>query len=109
MSKLLEAFEKRIELVNTMEEPADENNKVFSVRLPIELIEKIDSLGFMLHMNKTEVARFLLSNSIDEIYESFKIKTERHGISFEDQYALETGEKTLEEVIGKYQKKDGEK
>lgn len=99
MSKLKDAVDKRLQELNEPEVVVEDTNKVFSLRLPIELIEKIDVIGSLLEMNKTEVSRMILSNGVDEIFQEYKITHESHGASYEEIYALETGEKTFEDIL----------
>lgn len=101
-NKLFEAVEQRLDEVNGIVEPVEEETlKVFTVRLPIDLIERLDMLGSILEMKKTSVARMVLENSVEEVYEKFQIKSERFGMSYEDIYDIETGEKVIDEVIVK--------
>lgn len=101
-NKLFEAVEQRLDEVNGLVEVTEEETlKVFTVRLPIDLIEKLDTLGSILEMKKTSVARMILDNSVEEIFEKFQIKSERHGMSYEDTYDIETGKKKLEFVDDK--------
>lgn len=100
MSKLIEAVEKRYKEINEPEPEAvvEDTNKVFSIRLPIEVIEKLDVIGSTLELSKTEVARMMITNGIDEVFEKFSIKHERFGMPFEDIYDIETGKKKLEMI-----------
>lgn len=109
MSKLINAVEQRLHELEHPEEPevVEDTNKVFSIRLPIEVIEKLDVIGTILQLSKTEVARMMITNGIDEVIEEFKITHESHGMPFEDLYAVETGEMTMEEAFEKHSKKEG--
>ena len=108
MKKLTDAVEKRLKEVNDPE-LVEENMKTFTVRLPLEVIEKLDDLSDPLQMKRTEVARMILINGIEEIIEHFNFKVEKFGASFEDMYALENGETTMPELLEKWSKeKEGE-
>lgn len=98
MKKLTDAVEKRLQEINDPD-LVEENMKTFTVRLPIEVIEKLDDLTYPLQMKRTEVARMILLNGVEEIFQHLDLKVEKHGVSFEDQYALENGEKTLDEIL----------
>lgn len=98
MKKLIDAVEKRLQEINDPD-LVEENMRTFTVRLPIEVIEKLDDLTYPLQMKRTEVARMILLNGVEEIFQHLDLKVEKHGISFEDKYALENGEKTLDEIL----------
>ena len=98
MNSLLKEARKRLDIAEGVVKE-DEYSKVFTVRLPIELIEKIENIGLSLKMKRTEVARLILTHGADDIIEDLGIKVETYGMSFEDRYALETGEITLEDYL----------
>lgn len=98
MKKLIDAVEKRLQEINDPD-LVEENMRTFTVRLPIEVIEKLDDLTYPLQMKRTEVARMILLNGVEDIFQHLNLKIEKSGISFEDKYALENGEKTLDEIL----------
>lgn len=109
MKKLTDAVEKRLNEIHNPELVVDDNLKTFTVRLPLEVIEKLDDLSKPLEMKRTEVARMILINGVEDIIEHFQLKVEKHGASFEDIYALENGEATMPELLEKWSKeKEGE-
>lgn len=103
MEKLLKEVQSRIDFLDRLhdeEQQANEENKVFTIRLPISLLEQLNNIAMVLQTTKAEVARMILTNGADEIINTFQIKvSEQHGISFSDMYDLEIGEKTLKEVL----------
>lgn len=108
MKRLTDVVEKRLQEIKDPE-LVEENMKTFTVRLPLEVIEKLDDLSKPLEMKRTEVARMILSNGIDDIIEHFQMNVEKHGASFADMYALENGETTMPELLEKWKKeKEGE-
>lgn len=99
MSSLLKEVESRLDIVNGVVREEDDDTKVFTIRLPIGLIENLENIGHVLQMKRTEVARMILTHGADEIIKKYEMKFESHGVSFEDMYAVETGEKTLQEIL----------
>lgn len=108
MSSLIEEVRMHLNIVdNGYEEP---DLKVFTVRLPIEMIEKMEDIGGVIGMKRTEVARMILKHGIDEIFQGLQLKVEKHGMSFEDMYAVETGQMTIEDALRKQiEERDSEK
>lgn len=103
MKKLTDAVEARLKEIHNPEQ-AEEHMKTFTVRLPLEVIEKLDDLTNPLMMKRAEVARLILTNGVEDIIEHFQMKVEKHGASFADMYALETGETTMPELLEKWAK-----
>lgn len=101
MSSLIEEVKHRLN--NDGEEP---DLKVFTVRLPIEMIEQMEDIGSLIGMKRTEVARMILRHGVKDVVESLQLRTERHGLPFEEVYAIELGEKTFDEVLEEYKQKE---
>ena len=101
MDSLLREVQSRLDIVNVSTKEEDEDSKVFTIRLPISLIEGLENIGDILQMKRTEVARMILTHGVDEIIKKYDMKFERSGLSFEDMYDVETGKKTLQEVLAK--------
>lgn len=99
MDSLMKEIENRLDVISGVKEEEDDL-KVFTVRLPISLIENLENIGDVLQMKRTEVARMILTHGADEIIKNYQMKFESFGASFEDMYAVELGEKTIEDVIG---------
>lgn len=99
MDSLMKEIENRLDVISGVKED-DDDLKVFTVRLPISLIENLENIGHVLQMKRTEVARMILTHGADEIIKNYQMKFESFGASFEDMYAVELGEKTIEDVIG---------
>lgn len=108
LKKLNEAIEKRLEEIHNPQSVED-SMKTFTIRLPIEVIEKLDDLSLPLQMKRTEVARMILTNGVEDIIEHFQMKVEKFGSSFADMYALETGETTWSELLEKWDKERKER
>ena len=103
MKKLTDAVEARLKEIHNPEQ-TEEHMKTFTVRLPLDVIEKLDDLTDPLMMKRTEVARMILTNGVEEIIEHLNLKVEKFGASFADMYALETGETTMPELLEKWNK-----
>lgn len=108
MSSLIDEYQKRLDIVNGVAVEEDSNLKVFTVRLPLSLIEGLEDCGSFVGMKRTEIARMILTHGVEEIKNAFGLKVEKYGITFEEQYAIETGEKTLEEVLKSYEQEERE-
>lgn len=90
MEKLIDAVQKRLDVIYGDSEPAENETKMFSVRLPLELIEKIDDIAGVLQTTKTDVARLLLDNAANAVIENFKIEVgPRVGMTFAQKYEFE--------------------
>lgn len=98
MDSLMKEIENRLDVISGVKEE-DDDLKVFTVRLPISLIENLENIGDVLQMKRTEVARMILTHGADEIIKNYQMKFERHGVSFEEMYAVEMGEKTIQDVL----------
>lgn len=98
MDSLMKEIENRLDVISGVKEE-DDDLKVFTVRLPISLIENLENIGDVLQMKRTEVARMILTHGADEIIKNYQMKFERFGVPFEEMYAVEIGEKTLEDVL----------
>lgn len=102
MDSLLKEVQSRLDIANgVVREEDDDTSKVFTIRLPISLIESLENIGDILQMKRTEVARMILTHGVDEIIKKYDMKFERSGLSFEDMYDVETGKKTLQDVLAK--------
>lgn len=89
MEKLRDAVQKRISYISG--EPVEEPElKMFSVRLPLDLLEKIDDIAGILELTKTETVAMLLNHAADYVINEFQITTVRHGMSFKEQYEYES-------------------
>lgn len=106
MSSLVDEYQKRLDIMNGVAVEEDTNLKVFTVRLPLSLIEDLEDCGSLVGMKRTEVARMILTHGVEEIKTAFKIRVEKHGMTFEEQYAIETGEKTFDEVLQSWKKEE---
>lgn len=100
MNSLLQEVENRLDIINGVRDEEDDL-KVFTVRLPISLIENLENIGSLLHLKRTEIARMILTHGAAEIIKEYNMKFESFGVSFEEMYAVELGEKTLEDVLQK--------
>lgn len=92
MSKLFESVEKRMREVYELEQDASIDNtlKTFTIRVPLELLEKLDDIATIMQMKRSELARMILSDAVEDILEKYKITTgERVGASFEQMYEFE--------------------
>lgn len=98
MNSLLKEVENRLDVINTAH-MEDDDLKVFTVRLPIGLIENLENIGTILQLKRTEVARMILTHGAAEIMKEYNMKFDSFGASFEDMYAVEMGEKSIEDVI----------
>ena len=98
MDTLLKEVENRLQLLEAVNVEEDDL-KTFTVRLPIGLIENLENIGSVLQLKRTEVARMILTHGVDEIIKKYEMKFEKSGVSFEDMYAVELGEKTLQDVL----------
>ena len=108
MDSLLKEVENRLDIVNGVVREEDDDTKVFAVRLPIGLIENLENIGDILQMKRTEVARMILTHGTDEIIKKYEMKFERHGVSFEDMYDMETGKKTLQDILAAKEEAKGD-
>ena len=100
MKKLTDAVEARLKEIHNPEQE-EEHMKTFTVRLPLEVIEKLDDLTDPLMMKRAEVARMILTNGVEEIIEHLNLKVEKFGVPFSEIYAFENGELDLVEKSSK--------
>lgn len=108
MESLFNEIDNRLKVLNG--EPEEEqDSKAFTLMLPLDVIESLQDIGTVLEMKRTEVARMILKHGADEIIKKYQMKFEKFGATFEDQYALETGEKTLPELLEKWEKEGKDK
>lgn len=98
MNSLLKEVENRLDVIGTAH-MEDDDLKVFTVRLPIGLIENLENIGTILQLKRTEVARMILTHGAAEIIKEYNMKFESIGVSFEEMYAVELGEKTIQDVL----------
>lgn len=100
MDKLFKEVQSRIDYLDRIydEELAAKNTetKVFTIRVPLPLLQELDDIAMVLQMTRTDVAKMILSHGAEAIKEKFKINvSERYGVSFEDMIDLENGDKVL--------------
>lgn len=117
MSKLFESVEKRMKEVYELEQDATIDNtlKTFTIRVPLDLLEKLDDISTIMQMKRSELARMILADAAEDIIEKYKISTgERIGASFEQMYEFEQASpEEKEQLLKKWQaeaaaKKGGE-
>lgn len=114
MQKLFNAVDARMKEVNETPEQREEEMKPFSIRLPLELLDKLEDLSAALRLNRTDVARMILTNGVDDIFEHLELEVPTRSkediASFADIYALQTGQATLPELMQKWaEEKEGDK
>lgn len=102
MKKLANAVDMRLKEINEPQQ-TEEHMKPFSLRMPLELIEKLDGVAPALELKRTDLARMILENGVDDIIEHLGLEFGRNGASFAEMYALETGEITLPELMKKWE------
>lgn len=99
MDKLFKEVQNRIDYLDRLhdEEVAAKNTetKVFTVRLPVSVLQELDDIAMVLQMTRTDVTRMILTHGAEAIKEKFKIKVERGGVSFSDMIDFENGDKVI--------------
>ena len=112
MKKLANAVDMRLKEINEPQLMEEVHMKPFSLRMPLELIEKLDDVAPALELKRTDLARMILENGVDDIIEyiGLEVTKSQGGLSLEEKYALETGEITLQELMQKWaEEKEGDK
>lgn len=100
MDNLLDAVQKRLNVVMGVEpEEKEPETKMFSLRLPLDLLEKIDNIAGILETSRSDVAKMILSHGADAIIEKFQIKIERSGWTFAQQYEFENASPEEQEAL----------
>lgn len=91
MENLLNDVQRRLDILTgkVVEEEKEDALKIFTLRLPLDLLEQLDNIAGILETNRTDVARMILTHGIADIMKEFQIKVQRSGMTFEEQYDFE--------------------
>lgn len=105
MENLINEVQRRLDVISgkVPEQEKEDALKVFTVRLPLDLLEQLDNISGILETSRTDVARMILTHGISDIMKEFQIKVQRSGMTFEEQYEFEnSSEDKKKEMIRKW-------